>query len=331
LSALGKEEAREYVVRASTTPRGDSEEPQLILARVGGDAITLEELRERIALGYREMIRAERPELPAIEIANRAKELAREALTKPDALRGLVLDTVRTEILYREALESGFGTDAETRTAVEMFRRRLLAERLLASRMQATVQALTPVDYRNHYDANPDRWIEKAKVEFSYAAFPNEPAAKEAIANGVGELTPASGPAREGDPLPGIGRSAEATAHLLALEEGALGDRPIQIGDRWYVFRAEKRHARRKKTFEEAIEEVRADLLQVKEREALSRLEAELSLEFRVWLDEEAIANATKGATEAPPAGDSSKPGGPSDGANASGGASTQDATGAGS
>lgn len=316
LSALGKEDARAYVVRSSTSSPatktgGEAGESPLVVARVGADDITLEDLRDRLALDVRDALHAQHPDFPAVEIERQADAIARKTLGEKETLEKVVADAVRTEVLYRQGLEEGFGTDADTRRAIDTFRRRYLADRVVLDHMQSSVAALTPVDLKNHFDAHPDRWVEKAKVEFSFHEFPDEASARTALEAGIGEFTAAEGPAVEGEPLPGLGRNAEATAHLLALDEGAVGDRPIEVGEHWYIFRADQKHERRPKTFEEAREEVRTDLLATKQREALARLEAELSIRFHVFVDQDAIARAakdTKDAQETKAAGDGSDP-----------------------
>jgi hypothetical protein len=290
LSGLGKEDAREFLVRASTSTDAKEAEASPVVASIGSDRITVEDIRDRLALDVRAMLRAQHPDWSTIEHDARANEIAREQMKNRKVLDQLLATTIQTEVLYRKALESGHGADRETKRVVESFRRAYLAERTILARMQDVLSAITPVDLRNHYDADPEKWAEKPRVDFAFRRFPTEAAARAGLANpDAASFEKGQSPAVQGEEIQGIGRSSEATAHLLALDVGAMGDRPIEIAGAWYIFRADAKHPRRPRTFEEALDDVRADLIRVKQREAVARLEAELRLQYLVHVDEEAL------------------------------------------
>ena len=294
LSALGKEEVRESVLKAYTIP-GHTEEGTVV-ARVGGDGITLEELRDSLARQTASMLRLEGVTLGPDELRVRAQEMAREQLKNRETLERVLQQAIQSEVLYREALAEKYATDERTVEDLAEIRRGYLADRLLRDRVQEAMKAIGPTDLRNHYEAHKETYVDKPSVEFSFQKFPGEVTARSALENlDAARFTKGSGRAASGEPIPGIGRSAEATAHLMALDEGQAGNRPLRIGESWYVFRSDAKHRRRQKPFEEAEAEVRADLARRKRRESIEELQQILTQKYRVEILDEELAGALEG------------------------------------
>lgn len=293
LFALDKVEAQEQFVKAYTSL--GVEEQGTVIARVAGDPITLGELRAALARQALSILRMRGAPLGPEEARQQAEEMARQQLEKTEVLQQALQQLVRTKVLYREALARQYAEEKRTVEDLAELRRNYLADRLIQDHIEEVAGAITRTDLENHYAANKESYIEKPSVEFSQQKFATEAAAREALAALDGsQFEKGAGPAVTREPLPGLGRSAEATAHLLALDEGRSGDRPIRIGDAWYIFRCDRKHPRRQKTFEEAEPQVRADLLLAKQREALERLQGVLAQKYRVEILSEAIEKATR-------------------------------------
>ena len=240
--------------------------------------------------------------LDAGTAARQADEMARERLKDPKALQEILQQVVQTEVLYREALAQKYESNAEYRKAVVEFRRGYLANQLIQDHVQEALKSIGPTDLENHYEANKEKFVAKEAVEFSYQQFATEEEANAALLDPVdSDFTPGQGAAVQGEPIPGLGRSAEATAQLLALQEGSTGDRPIPIDDVWYVFRADKKLAERERAFEEAADDVRADLARIKQAEAAQKLQQRLAQKFPIEIVEEALRESVAGAESSDP------------------------------
>jgi hypothetical protein len=289
LSALGKEEVREDVLRKFTVP--DEKEKGTVLARLGGEPITSEELREELHREAESLLRLQGV-LDRAEAARRARKMVEEKLKDPELRRQALHQLLSMRILYREGLARNLAAGPEFEQAVLQFRRSHLAGLVLQAQVEEMLKGIGTVDLKNHYEAHRDDYVEKPAVEFSWLRLGSEEegrAAIEKLAAGgaqatdvAGRFEKGGGPAVQGEPIPGLGRSAEATAHLFALDEGKHSDRPIRAGDGWCIFRVESKRPRRQKSFEEARQEVAADLARAKQQEALEKLQRELSEKFRV-------------------------------------------------
>ncbi|MBN1442567.1 MAG: peptidyl-prolyl cis-trans isomerase, partial [Planctomycetes bacterium] len=318
LSALGKEEARESLLEAYTS--FDARPEGIVLARVGGESITIEGVRKQVAAQIESMLRMQDAALTSEEAARRAQELARERLESPETLEQALQQVISLEVLYREALARDLGSSPECAEAVKEFRRSYLAQKLIQRSVDDALRSIGPTDLENHYKANLDEYVEKPAVEFSVQKFPTEAAAQAALASLVdSDFQKGAGPAVQGEPIPGIGRSAEATAHLFALDEGKAGGRAIEIGGAWYVFRCDRKREKRQKSLDEALPQVRADLARAKQAEAAEKLQAELLAKYTVDIVAEDLRKAAaEAAAETGSGGDES--GGEESGGEESGG-----------
>ena len=232
LSGLGKEDVRERVLKSHVV--AGAKEGDTVVARVSGDPITLEALRQELARGAEEMLRHQQPGLDRETVARRAAEAVGAQLANPEVLQQVLSQVVSREILYREALARGLADGPEIARDMEMIRRGYLANALIREHTEGAIGGITDIDLRNHYDARKDAFFEPASVEFSYMQFPSEEAARQTMADPDADaFRKGAGPARQGAPVPGLGPSPEAAALLMALEEGRVGDRPVRIGSAW--------------------------------------------------------------------------------------------------
>jgi hypothetical protein len=294
LAALGKQDVREIVSRSFALGADSEKEEGTVLARVGGDSITKEALREQMTEQARALLLSRGAPLTPAELDKKASEIIDTQLKNPETLKAALQQAVSNQVLYREGLERGYGEDSETASAVASFRKEFVAGRVAKAELEKALQALGPTEVSNHYEAHKDRFIQKEGVEFSFARFPTSAEAEAAIAglkakspDAESKLEKAKGPAALGEPVPGIGPSAEISAHILALGEGEVSGRPVEHAGAFYVFRAEKKTPQRQLTFQEAEAQVKADLAQEKRKEAMEALQTQLLDKFKPEFVEE--------------------------------------------
>ena len=300
LQTLGKEDAFESVSRAFAVR---AEETGTVVARVGKDAITREDLREELRSGIEHALKTQGAALTPAELSAKAAEIADGELKDPETTKRAVSQAVSTRLLYREGLERGFGQDEDTAKTMSRIRRQLIAERVIDAEVETALKALGPTEISNHYEAHKERFVEKPSVEFAFASWSSRGEAEDAArklrdpsSSSQVKLEKSKAPAAEGEPVPGIGPSAEVLAHLLALGEGESSERPIEHGGRFYVFRAEKKRPERQLELAEAEPRVRADLAAAKRKDALEGLRKLLTDKFQVEV-------LDSGTAASPPAG----------------------------
>lgn len=309
LSALGKNAVRDDLSRSFAVR---DEEKGTVIARVGGDEITREELREELLTTAEQLFRQQGVPLTPTERESRTRAFVDQQLATPEAARQTLMGLITSRLLYREGLERGLSEGNALPKALERFRRQYIASSVVDAEQEGALASLGPTEISNHYEAHKERFVEPPRTEFSYAAYPTLEAAAQALpsaaSGGQIGLERVPGAAVHGQPLPGIGPAPELTAHVLALTEGEVSDRPLSHAGRHFIFRAEKRHPERQLPPDEAEPRVRADLAQAKTAEALEALQTLLGQKFRVeildanLLPEEETEGAVTPAQGSPPA-----------------------------
>ena len=283
LSALGKNTVRDDLSRSFAVR---DEERGTVIARVGGDEITREELREELSTMAEQVFRQQGVPLTPTERESRALAFVEQQMDTPEAARQALMGLITSRLLYREGLERGLADESALPKVMERFRRQHIATSVVEAEQERALSSLGPTEISNHFEAHKERFIEPARTEFSYAAFPTLDAAAQALATmasgGQVGLERVAGAALRGQPLPAIGLAPELTAHILALDEGEVSDRPLVHAGRSFIFRAEKRHAQRQLALDEAEPQVRADLARRKSAEAIEALQTLLGQKFRV-------------------------------------------------
>jgi tetratricopeptide (TPR) repeat protein len=295
LQTLGKEDAYEVVSRAFAT--GAVEETGTVLARVGEDTVTREEVRETLTEAIEGALRMDGSPLLPAEVSAKAAELADAELKDPERSRRALEQAISAHLLYREGLERGFGSDETTSRTLSRIRRQLVGRRVIDAVIDEAMKAVGDTEISNHYEAHKDRFLEEPSAEFSFARFDAREPAVEALEKlrsspEAVKLEKAPGPAVAGRPVPGIGVSAEIAAHLLALAEGEASDRPVEHEGKFHIFRVEKKTERRQLSLDEARARVKADLALVKRKEALEALQKTLAGKYPVQLVEPAPSPA---------------------------------------
>ncbi len=286
LDALGKRDVRDSLSRAFAV----GEETQgTAVARIGEEVVTKEELRAELLGEVSQSLRLDGAPFTPGELEKKTADIVDKEMKDPETLRRVTQQAISRRVLYLEGLERGFADDAASLEAIARFRRDNIANRVIEAEAENALKSLGPTEIRNHYEANKSKFLEKAGVEFSFARFPGPAEAEVAIeklkdpsrASEV-KLEPAAGIASSGEPVPEIGLAPEVTAHLLALGVGEVSRTPIEVADAYHVFKVTGKRPERQLTAEEAEPRVRADLAQLKRKEAMDNLRTLLSQKFRV-------------------------------------------------
>jgi len=313
LSALGKQDARDSVSRLFAI---GEEEKGTAVAKIDNEVITKESLREELKSSFTEMLRAQGAPLTPQELDKKAEELADAELKTPEGLRQVIQSAASRRVLYLEGLERNYDSDPALQESVARVRRELIANRVIESEAENALKTLGPTELKNHYEANKSRFVEKAGSEFSLARFPGAAEAESALEKlkdpakaGDVRWIRAKEAAVEGQPVPEVGPSPEACAHILALPEGGVSGKPIEAAGAFYIFRVEKKRSERQLSAEEAEAQVRADLAKVKRKEAFDSLRESLSKKYRVEiLEEKPATGAAPPATPTPAPAPSKQP-----------------------
>ena len=297
-AALGKHAVRDDELRRRAEGKAEPEK-ETIVARIGEEPISAGELRGEIERQARAFARFQAGTPDEVEKAVAAA--VAEVLKDKDRTTEVLQRMVTSRILYQEALARGLGKGEEVEEAVARFRREWLAQQVVDAHLRENVK-ITNTDLTNHYQAHRQEYAEPEAVKLSTLAFDSKEAAEASLKEGPTGLEKRSPTKSDtwvtrNDPIPDVGRSGEATAHVFALKQGQWGDRPIQVGEKWYVFRVDERRAERERPLDEVRDRVRADLLRAKRAEQMEVLRKTLESKFRVELVPEGLEAMRGGKT----------------------------------
>ena len=245
-----------------------------IVARVGGEPITREELQDAV--------RDE--ELGRLMVAG---GLSRDALDRAVAARNAdpkrLLPTLNRLLSRRalalEALSGGLGERPDLARRIREVRQGLLGSMLVEERLLAGVTA-TEAEIEDHYKAHPERYTDPEAARISVGPTPEE-------------LKEVPGWHETGAAFPdGLGRSAEADALLRSLEPGETSDRAVRIGDKDMFLSLIERRPARLIPFAEARDRVVEDLFARKRDETIQAVEAEARARHEITIVDEALKRA---------------------------------------
>ncbi len=303
LSALGKEDARERTARAYAMDDDQAKVTQAV-ATVGGDPITRTDVVAALADGIEAQLKLRRTPIPPAQLRQQAEDLAEQQLANPDLARQALQQVILRQILYREGLARGLEQDRVVGEAVIRFRKETIASEVIEREVVTAMASIGETDMQNQYQANMETYVEPASVTFESTTFADEAAATAALSAAPETLPwqPAPAPLRDGGAVPGFGVAPEISAHLLALNEGSVSDRPLEHGGNFVIFKVTSKTAAAQLDFEAAKERVLHDLAAAKQTEVLGTLEAHLRQKFLVQVNEEALSAEAAGTAESPAA-----------------------------
>jgi len=266
-ATLGKFAVRNEALKRRTG--SNEQEKAEIVARVGEDSITREELREAVrdeelerlmAIGHLDRDSLDR----AVAARNADPKLLLPTLSRILSARALAL----------QALKQGLGDNPALNRRLRTVRRGILANLLMEDRLLREVRA-SDADLEDAYRAHPDRYTEPEAARFSWG--PNQD-----------ELTVIAGWHERGAPFPeALPRSAEADALLFALKTGETADRTVKIGNREVLIRLLEKRPARVIPFADARERVAADVFARKRNEAVQTIRQEVRADHPIEIVDE--------------------------------------------
>jgi parvulin-like peptidyl-prolyl isomerase len=288
---------RELEAMTALVPAGGPKQPGgEVVAEIGREKITMEDVNRRVDQLVELQLKQYAGFMSGEEL-NRQKEKLVDQLQSKEAKFRLLQDMIAQEVLLREAMKRGLDKKPENERTMEEFRRSFLSNEVLEAETEQKVN-VTESDLRDYYNAHKEDFREKAKVEISQIVTEKEEDAEKVLAAlkegksfeecakefSTDEATKekggeVEGAIEKGGEIPGIGRDVDVHAHLFALKENEVSQKPVKVGEKFHVFKVRKLIPERIKPFEEARSEVERRKTQEKVREVqealMKRLEAE--------------------------------------------------------
>jgi len=302
-------EERAKQINAATLGPGNipKEDASKVLAKVGDRVITLGDYAAAL---------------------ERMNEFDRMRYQAPEKRRELLNDMIDFELLAIEARRQGLDKSPE----VEEATRQILRDALLndARKGLPAPADLPAAEVRAYYDEHRDEFREPERRRVSAIALKDKgdaekllPDAKKATAAEWGKLVlkhaegpkpPSSSPVETagdlgivsapGDPRgdnPRVPAELRAAVFEIKGEIGAVLDRVVPAGGRFYLVKMAGRTAAHERSFAEAERSIRGKMFQQKIEARERELEGELKKQFPVTIDEATLARVNVPGTPAEP------------------------------
>ena len=272
----------EAALRAVLQAREPQElKPGLVLAEVGDEKITLEQIRPRVDWG-------------------KVRKLAEPVALR--SLRSLLEESDLFPILVeKEALAQGYGQRAEIEKEVEALRNRLAVDRLLGRVAFAKLE-VSDDEARAYWETHKEKFTEKEAVNLSLIVLDSESEAKQVLTDlqtGADFAATArikstdQGSAQSGGALGWINKGSlqpdlERAAFSLKKGESGL----IQMRESHIIVRIDDKKPERLKPFSEVKEQAKGLALEEKSRQSLKIWLTKLREAAVIEIDEGAINRA---------------------------------------
>ncbi|MBI4558726.1 MAG: peptidyl-prolyl cis-trans isomerase [Candidatus Hydrogenedentes bacterium] len=209
-----------------------------------------------------------------------------EAFSKPekraDLLKNLLVERLLTDKAYRLELNK----DPEFEAALARERDALMVRKLIESEVRAKT-TVTPEDVERYYRAEIDRFTEPATARVVVGTAATEEAAK-----GLTDFSKEAVTVRKGSPVPGISGSEAAGTAIFEAETDSIA-KPIQIADKWYVFKVLAKTDAKVLPFDQVKSRAESSLRMQKEQEQFRALVEETLKANNVQLYPERLQEAS--------------------------------------
>ncbi len=233
-----------------------------IVAEVGGDKITLEEVNK--------MISGAPQQYQAAALSN----------------KGRILDNIiNQKLLYGEALKQNIKEDAAVKKQIEEATRDIIIRGYIKKEVEQGV-VVSDDDAKAYYDANKDKFMEPEKIRVSHILVNNEAEAKD-ILTGLNGGADFAALAKEKSQCPSKDKGGDLG--LLArgqtvpeFEQAAFALQPGQLSEvvktqfGYHIIKVTEKQPGKERSFDEAKDQIKQTLLSQKQKEYFDSLLLEL-------------------------------------------------------
>lgn len=262
------------------------------VARIGVDVITASDLDAMIAAAVDRRLQAI-PGLAGEERETYRKRLLDE-FASPERRLQQLRQIVARKVLFREGMERELDKSAEVQSELDAYGEELIARQVVLEAVRDRVR-VSQSDLKNFFQANPERYVERAQARVRLAILNDEQKATSLLASVKAEedfvkiasehsldrTTGADGglvnaPVVEGDPFPLLGDEADLTAAVLATDAGKALAAPVKTARGFAIAFVTEKTRRRTPGFDEVRNRVTQDYVQGKEMKVQQELIDEL-------------------------------------------------------
>ncbi|MFQ6043964.1 MAG: peptidyl-prolyl cis-trans isomerase [Candidatus Poribacteria bacterium] len=196
---------------------------------------------------------------------------------------------VANEVLYRKAKRLGLDKDPEMRLKIVDLTKSLLVQKVIEDELKKEVK-INPADVELYYDANKDRYVEKAKVQLSFIKVDDKQKAERILTqlrSGKDFATVAKQESQDektkekGGEIPGwitvdgyipaVGSSEKIWKAIKDADKNGLTD-VVEVDGVFYLFKVRDGKPERQKEFSEVKDQVEFDYRNFREQQATQAL-----------------------------------------------------------
>lgn len=285
LAAIGCQANKTPEAVEKTAVGVDAKEGKVI-AEVGGEKITLEELDQMVQ------------DLPA------------QFQSMASSRKGEFLDSVIDEkLLYGKALSDNIDKDPKVKRQVEQISRQVVISELLKREIERKVQ-ISDADAKDYYEANKDQFVEPEKYRARHILVDTEQEANDLLVRlNAGEDFAALAkekskcPSKEKGGDLGLASKGQMVPEFenaaLLLEPGKTSE-VVKTQFGYHIVRLEEKQPATERSYEEVKDQIKQTMLPLKQKEKFEVLIKELKEKNKVVVYNEELQQTTQQTPAAP-------------------------------
>lgn len=297
---LGRFSALKYEMMDRTSYKSDEPAGGEVVAEIGLQKIMLSQLDGLVEEQIEKQLGQYASFMPAEQLAQQKKKMLSQFATAQSKIQFLQ-GYIAQEVLYRHALDKGFADKDEVKKTLDELRKNVLSQQVVTDALASKIN-ITESDVQTYYQANRDKYVEKAKAKISHILVESESKAKEVMGKleggedfaeiakqfSIDDATKDNGGAIDADVekgsqvVAGIGQVEGLVEMIFAAEAGKVLDEPVKTEKGFEIVKVESKQESRQKEFDEVAQQVQRELNATKSQEVQQQLIKGLMDEYEV-------------------------------------------------
>jgi len=271
LENLGMTSQAQYELESRTAiqPEGEkAEKGGVVIAKIGKDEISMGEIDAAL---------------------DRLPDWMRKQYQSGEGKLEFAGQYVANELLYRKAKRLGLDKTPDMRLKIVDVTRGLLVQKVIEDEVKKAVQ-INPADAKLYYDANKDRYVEKAKVQLSFIKVDDKETSERILTQlksgknfaAVAKQESQDEKTKEkGGEIPGwitfdgyiptVGNNEKVWTAIKDADKDGLTE-VVEVDGLFYLFKVRDRKPERQKEFSEVKDQVEFDYRSFREQQAAQAL-----------------------------------------------------------
>jgi len=197
---------------------------------------------------------------------NRLPKNVREQFKEGAKRNDFIKQYVITEALYDKAKRMGIDRIPDVKESIEAAKKQIVVQSMIEKEINKKL-IIDPSDVKLYYEANKDKYAERAKVKIRYMEVSKKDGSNKALESLKSGKGKSEWVYEKDTYISGLGKAKDTVKELLKRKKGDTFG-PVKIKDKSYIFIVEESKKRRQKAFDEVKKQVEYEY-KMKKREGI--------------------------------------------------------------